>query len=229
MHKYRVLIADDHPLARQAVRTLLEGDELFEIVGDASDGQEAIDMCGNLQPDLVLMDIHMPMMSGLEATKQIKQQYPHIRVVMLTVSDHAADLFSAIQFGAQGYLLKNMDPDDWLSYLRALLDDDAAVSRKLADKLFQHFRTGAGAFAEGGGGTEPNPNILTPRERELVSCVTSGETNRQIAERLIIAENTVKNHIKNILEKLQLENRVQLTAYAVRHGLTHNLQNRPSK
>ncbi|MDF2668902.1 MAG: chemotaxis protein CheY [Paenibacillus sp.] len=227
MQKYRVLIADDHPLARKAVRTLLEGDDIFEIAGEASDGQEAIVMCGNLQPDLVLMDIHMPVVSGLEATKLIKQIYPHIRIVVLTVSDHAADLFSAIQFGAQGYLLKNMDPDDWLSYLRALLDDDADGSRKLADKLFQHFRTDASI--ERAASSDPDPGILTSRERELVICVTSGETNRQIAERLIISENTVKNHLKNILEKLQLENRVQLTAYAVRQGLTHNLQNRPAK
>lgn len=226
MVQYRVLIADDHPLARKAVRSLLEGDPLFEIVGEATNGQEALVLSGNLQPDLVLMDIHMPVVSGLEATKQIKQVHPHIRIVMLTVSDHAADLFSAIQFGAQGYLLKNMDPDDWLAYLHALLDEDSAVSRRLADKLFHHFRTGA---VHDGSSSQPDPSILTPRERELVMCVSSGETNKQIAERLIIAENTVKNHLKNILEKLQLENRVQLTAYAVRHGLTHNLQNRSGK
>jgi two-component system nitrate/nitrite response regulator NarL len=226
MHPYRVLIADDHPIARKAVRSLLEGDSMFVIAGEAANGQEALDLSGILQPDLVLMDIHMPVVSGLEATKQIKQLHPHIRVVVLTVSDHAADLFSAIQFGAQGYLLKNMDPDDWLAYLRALLDEDSAVSRRLADKLFHHFRTGA---AVEGGGSTSDPGILTPRERELVTYVCSGETNRQIAERLVIAENTVKNHLKNILEKLQLDNRVQLTAYAVRHGLTHNLQNRSEK
>ncbi|MFK7695600.1 response regulator [Paenibacillus sp. HJGM_3] len=223
---YRILIADDHPLARRAVRTLLEGDAWFEVAGEAADGQEAIALCGSLQPDLVLMDIHMPVHSGLDATKTIKQLYPHVRVIMLTVSDHAADLFTAIQYGAQGYLLKNMDPDDWLAYLRALLDEDAAVSRRLADKLFQHFRTGT---AGSGAQPDPDPGLLTPRERELVVCVSSGETNRQIAERLMIAENTVKNHIKNILEKLQLENRVQLTAYAVRHGLTQKLHTRGEK
>ncbi|PYI53110.1 response regulator [Paenibacillus flagellatus] len=224
MNVYRVLIADDHPLARQAIRSLLDGDALFETVGEAAGGEEAVSMCGNLQPDLVLMDIHMPDISGLEATRRIKQHYPHIRVVMLTVSDSVADLFTAIQFGAQGYLLKNMDPDDWMHYLRALLDDNSEVSRQMADKLFHHFRGGAGADA-----SEPGIGALTPRERELVAWVASGDTNRQIAERLVIAENTVKNHIKNILDKLNLENRVQLTAYAVRQGLTHIGHNRGGK
>lgn len=224
MIPYRVLIADDHPLARKAVRSLLEEDGRFETVGEATGGTEAVAMCGRLQPDLVLMDIHMPDMSGLEATRRIKQLYPHVRVVMLTVSDHVADLFTAIQFGAQGYLLKNMDPDDWLHYLRALLDDNSEVSRKMADKLFHHFRSGTG-----GGLPEPNENVLTPREVELVALVAAGDTNKQIAERLVIAENTVKNHIKNILDKLKLENRVQLTAYAIRHGLTHIGHNRGEK
>lgn len=216
MTPYRVLIADDHPLARKAIRSLLDADSSFETVGEASGGEEAVSLCGNLQPDLVLMDIRMSDISGLEATRRIKQMYPHIRVVMLTVSDHVADLFTAIQFGAQGYLLKNMDPDDWMHYLRALLDDHPAVSKQLADKLFQHFRGGAGAVS-----AEPDPGVLTSRELELLACVAAGDTNRQIAERLTIAENTVKNHIKNILDKLNLENRVQLTAYAVRQGLAH--------
>ncbi|RKN66122.1 response regulator [Paenibacillus ginsengarvi] len=223
MTPYRVLIADDHPLARQAIRSLLDEDPQFETAGEASRGEEAVQLCGNLQPDLVLMDIHMPDMSGLEATRRIKQLYPHIRIVMLTVSDHVGDLFTAIQFGAQGYLLKNMDPDDWMHYLRALLDDDTAVSRQMADKLFQHFRRGDAPAAE------PDSGVLTPRERELIACVASGDTNKQIAERLVIAENTVKNHIKNILDKLKLENRVQLTAYAVRQGLTQIGQKREEK
>ncbi|MDF2662593.1 MAG: chemotaxis protein CheY [Paenibacillus sp.] len=225
MTPYRVLIADDHPLARKAIRSLLDEDALFETIGEASRGEEAVALCGNLQPDLVLMDINMPDISGLEATRRIKQLHPHIRIVMLTVSDHVADLFTAIQFGAQGYLLKNMDPDDWMHYLRALLDDNSAVSRQMADKLFQHFRGGG----TGASPSEPDSSVLTPRERELIACVAAGDTNRQIAERLVIAENTVKNHIKNILDKLNLENRVQLTAYAVRQGLTHIGQKRGEK
>jgi DNA-binding NarL/FixJ family response regulator len=213
MLTYRVLIVDDHPLARQAVRSVLQTDRSFEIVGETGDGASAVKLCATLQPDLVLMDIHMPGTGGLEATRQIKQLYPHIRVVMLTVSDNVADLFTAVQFGAQGYLLKNMDSDDWLAYLRGLFDDDAEVSRRMADRLFHRFRSD---FPP----EEPPAHVLTPREREIVVCVSTGDNNRQIAEKLGITENTVKNHIKNILDKLSLENRVQLTSYAVRHGLT---------
>jgi len=219
MNRYRVLIVDDHPFARKAVRALLEGDSSFEIAGEADDGEQAIVLCGQLQPDLVLMDIHLPGLNGLEATRRIKQAYPHIRVVMLTVSDDVADLFTAVQFGAQGYLLKNMDPDDWVRYLHALLDDDAEVSRQMADRLFHLFRSGETSGSTG----DADPSVLTPRERELIMRVAAGETNRQIAEKLMIAENTVKNHIKNILDKLRLQNRVQLTVYAIRHGLTENV------
>ncbi|CAG7630543.1 Transcriptional regulatory protein DegU [Paenibacillus solanacearum] len=213
--KTRVLVADDHPLARQAVRSLIEGEDRFEWIGEAGSGAEAIRLCGELLPDLVLMDIRMQDMNGLEATRRIKQLYPHIRVVMLTVSDDAADLFTAIRYGAQGYLLKNMDPDDWIAYLQGLLDEDGEISRRMADRLLQSFRT-AGESSE----PEIGPGVLSPRECEILSCVSSGQSNRQIAETLVITENTVKNHIKNILAKLELDNRVQLTAYAVRHGLT---------
>jgi two-component system nitrate/nitrite response regulator NarL len=212
---YRVLITDDHPLARRAIRTLLEGESDFVIVGEAENGEMAVELCRELLPDLVLMDIQMPQMSGLEATRKIKQQNPHIRVVMLTVSDDVADLFTAIQNGAQGYLLKNMDPDDWLHYLRGLLDEQSEISRSMADRLFHQFRTGPGGNAD-----ETKPNVLSSREGEILMQVASGQSNRQIAEQLLITENTVKNHIKNILAKLSLDNRVQLTAYAIRHGLT---------
>lgn len=212
---YRVLITDDHPLARRAVRTLIEGEDGFEWIGEARNGLEAVELCGRLLPDLVLMDLQMPEMGGLEATKRIKQLYPHIRVVMLTVSDDVTDLFTAIRYGAQGYLLKNMDPDDWIVYLHGLLDDDSEISRGMADRLFHSFRSADAAPV-----SNIQPSALSQRECEILSCVASGQSNRQIAETLIITENTVKNHIKNILAKLSLDNRVQLTAYAVRHGLT---------
>lgn len=211
---YRVLIVDDHPLARKAIRSMLESDDHFFIVGEASSGEEAIRVCGELAPDVVLMDIHMSPMDGLQATRHIKQTYGGIRIVMLTVSDDVADLFTALQFGAQGYLLKNMDPDEWLSYLRALLDDNSEVARGMADKLFGRFRS-PGAQTEG-----PSPHMLTSREQEITAYVAQGDNNRVIAEKLLISEHTVKNHMKNILVKLALENRVQLTAFAIKHGLT---------
>ncbi|MNZ74004.1 Transcriptional regulatory protein DegU [compost metagenome] len=213
MRPYRVVIADDHPLAREGIRSLLAEDEAFLIVGEAADGIEAFELCKELQPHLLLLDINMPKADGLVTVKKIRLVYPQIQVVMLTVSDDVKDLFTAIQYGAQGYLLKNMNPDDWIEYLHALMDESTEVSREIASKLLHRFRTGRAADSD-------ISNTLTPREHEILSWVAAGDTNKQIAGRLFIAENTVKNHIKNLLEKLQLDNRVQLAAYAVRHGIT---------
>lgn len=210
---YQVLIVDDHPLARKAVKSLLASDPSFVLVGEATSGEEALSVCEELQPDLVLMDIHMPGMNGLEATREIKQRHPQTKVVILSVSDDIADLFTAIQFGAQGYLLKNMDPDDWVTYLHALIDGTADVSRELAGRLFYQFR-------ETDNPDQPNPDTLTPREREILRHVAEGKTNKELAEVLSISENTVKNHMKNLLKKLYLENRVQLASYAVKHGIS---------
>ncbi|MFC0213958.1 response regulator [Paenibacillus chartarius] len=218
---YRLLIADDHKLARQAVRSVLSGpDSPFTIIGEAVNGAEAVRLCDELLPDAVLMDLQMPGMNGLEATKLIKLRHPHIRVVMLTVSDDVADLFTAIRNGAQGYLLKNMNPDEWSAYLLALLDDHAEVPRQMADKLFHRFRSHPAL--DSASATEAGASPLTAREQELATLVAAGYNNREIAERLVIAENTVKNHMKNILDKLGLNNRVQLTAYAIQRGWTRN-------
>jgi len=214
MQRYSVIIADDHPLAREGIRSVLETDSSFSIVGEATDGYEAFELCEELQPDLLLLDINMPRISGLEAVRKIRLAFPQIHVVMLTVSDDVKDLFTAIQFGAQGYLLKNMEPDDWIEYLHALLGNQTEISREIASRLLNRFRTGN--ISE----DEPSPLTLTPRECEILSRVAAGDTNKQIAQSFFIAENTVKNHIKNLLEKLQLDNRVQLAAYAVRHGIT---------
>ncbi len=213
MQTFSVIIADDHPLAREGIKSVLEADHSFLIVGEATDGIEAIELCEQFQPDLLLLDINMPRLSGLEAVKKIRSSFPHIHIVMLTVSDDVKDLFTAIQFGAQGYLLKNMEPDDWIEYLHALLGNHTQISREIASRLLYRFRTGNVQ-------EEVSPLSLTTREREVLSRVAAGNTNKEIARQFAIAENTVKNHIKNLLEKLQLDNRVQLAAYAVRHGLS---------
>ena len=213
MEQYSVLITDDHTLARSAIRNLLEADESFVIVGEATNGEEAFRFCEKLQPRIILMDINMPNCDGLEATRRIKHLFPHILIVILSVSYDVADLFKAIQFGAQGYLLKDMEPDNWLCYLHTLLGEDTEISHEMAGRLFHRFR--AGQIPD-----EPNPDVLTPREREILAWIGTGRTNKQIAENLIITENTVKNHIKNIFEKSFLENRVQLAAYSIRHCIT---------
>lgn len=210
---FRLLIADDHPHARQAIIEMLEDDPLFTIVGQAKSGTEAIDLSKILIPDIILMDIEMPIMNGLEATKIIKENSPFIKVIMLSVSDNVADLFTAIQYGAQGYLLKNMDPDDWLQYLHSIIEGSSEATRGMAKKLLYQFRE------KDLQNSQPTKS-LTPREKEILFLVTDGLTNKQIAGQLFIAENTVKNHIKNLLEKLDLENRVQLASYAIKHYTT---------
>jgi two-component system nitrate/nitrite response regulator NarL len=212
MKSYRILIVDDHPLARRAIRTMLEDEAAYIIVGEASNGLEALEACERLNPDVVLLDIRMPGMNGLETTRLIREQYAQIKVIILSVSDAATDLFTAIKNGAQGYLLKNMDPAEWLNYLGALLEEQSDIPTMMADRLFYRFRTGQSA-------ERPLIDLLTPREREILALVARGDTNRQIAAALNIAENTVKNHIKNLLDKLSLDNRVQLAALAVKHEM----------
>jgi two-component system, NarL family, nitrate/nitrite response regulator NarL len=207
---YRVLIADDHPHARQAITEMLEDDLSFTIVGQAKNGKEAIELSKQLLPDIILMDIEMPVMSGLEATKIIKESSPFMKIIILSVSDNVADLFTAILYGAQGYLLKNMDPDDWLAYLHSVVEGSSEATRDLAGKLLYQFREKDLQHST----TLPT---LTPREKEILLLIAEGITNKQIAEQLFIAENTVKNHTKNLLEKLKLENRVQLASYAIKH------------
>lgn len=210
MDNYRVIIADDHPHARQAIIEMLEDDPSFQIVGHAINGMEAIDLCEKLLPDILLLDIKMPVLNGLEATKVIKEKHPFIKVIILSVSDHVEDLFTAIQYGAQGYLLKNMDPDDWLQYLRSIVDGSDSAARDLASKLLYQFR-------ERDVQNTPSISSLTRREKEILQLVSRGLTNKQIADQLFISENTVKNHIKNLLQKLHLENRVQLASYALKY------------
>jgi two-component system, NarL family, nitrate/nitrite response regulator NarL len=212
MKTYEVLIADDSDRARKAVRMILDSDERFQVVAEATHGEEAIQKAHACMPDLVLMDIHMPGINGFEATKVIKQELPYIRVVMLSVSDNAADLFEAIRHGAQGYLMKSLQPDDWLTYLHGILDGDTPLSRKMATRLLSEF--------QGTSSLEPKqtPSTqgakLTGREQEILEHVSTGATNREIAGRLFISENTVKNHLKNIMAKLHFQNRVQLATYS---------------
>jgi two-component system, NarL family, nitrate/nitrite response regulator NarL len=210
INPYRILIADDHPHARKAILAMLEDDPYFEIIGQAKSGNEAINMSQQLNPDIILMDIQMPELNGLEATKIIKEKAPFIKIIILSVSDNVADLFTAVQYGAQGYLLKNMDPDEWIQYLHSVVEGKSDVTRGMAGKLLYQFR-------EKDLENSPQTNLLTRREKEILLLIGDGMSNKQIANQLFISENTVKNHIKNLLEKLQLENRVQLAVYAIKH------------
>lgn len=209
----RVLITDDHPHSRLAMREMLADDPLFTIIGEATNGKEAVEQCEKKLPDLVLMDIEMPVLNGLEATKLIKDRNPLIKVIILSVSDDVADLFTAIQYGAQGYLLKNMDPDDWLQYLHSIADGSDDTARDLAGKLLYQFREADLKISR-------PVELLTAREKDILRLVAKGLTNKQIGDQLFIAENTVKNHIKNLLGKLEVDNRVQLASYAMKNRIT---------
>jgi DNA-binding NarL/FixJ family response regulator len=215
MSPIRVLIADDHALFRRGVATLLAAQSDFEVVGQAEDGFQALDMARELMPDLILMDISMPGLDGLEATRRIKAEMPYVRIVILTASDGDRNLFDAVKAGAQGYLLKKIEPPALYSTLRGALQGEAPVSGLMAARLLEEFARQA---------RQPGPArspaaALTAREKEVLELVARGRSNKEIASALGNAENTVKNQLKNILEKLHLHNRVQAAMFAVREGL----------
>ncbi|GAB6931030.1 response regulator transcription factor [Paenibacillus sp. JCM 10914] len=207
---FRVLIIDDSDLAREGIRTILASDPTFEVVAEGQCGEEAVELTGTWMPDIILMDIQMPGIGGLEATKRVKDNFPYVKIVMVTVSDDITHLFDALKRGAQGYLLKHLNPESWHEYLRAIAVDEAPMNRELAFRILKEFSTGEQ--------TNTTESPLTTREREILGLVAEGLSNRDISLRLRISENTVKNHLKNILQKLHLENRVQLTRYAYEQG-----------
>jgi DNA-binding NarL/FixJ family response regulator len=210
MKRIRVLVVDDSEFAREGIRAILEGDPAFEIVAEAESGEEAIQLTEQWMPDLILMDIQMPGMDGLEATKKMKSLFPYVKVVMVTVSDDIAHLFDALKKGAQGYLLKNLKPESWHEYLKAVAVDETPVSRELAYRILKEFSP-VNQEAD-------TVSTLTSREREILSHVAKGLSNKEISSLLEISEHTVKNHLKNILQKLHLENRVQLARFAYEQG-----------
>ncbi|HEY4429867.1 DNA-binding response regulator [Paenibacillus sp. VTT E-133280] len=210
MSRYRVLVVDDHAHAREAMCEILSMDDSFEVIGVVESGAEAIAFTAQWMPDLILIDIQMPVMDGLETTRRIKQEYPYVKIVIVTVSDEISHLLEALKQGAQGYLLKNLAPSTWIQYLQAIVNEEAPLSRELAFQILKEFTVPA-VTDEG--------ESLTAREKEILSCVSSGSKNKEIALSLGISEHTVKNHLKNILQKLQLQNRTQLTRYALEQGL----------
>lgn len=210
----RVLIADDHALFRDGLRSLLEAHGI-EVLGEAKDGNEAVDLARHYRPDIVLMDLNMPEVNGLAATRLISAEMPDVRVVVLTASEDDADLFEAVKSGAQGYLPKSLEAEELFSFLEGVLKDEPALTPALARKVLGEFAREPQEVAQ-----QPVASTLTERERDVLELLVSGVTsNRELAEKLFVSENTVKYHLRNILDKLHLNNRAQVVAYAVRHGL----------
>lgn len=210
MPPQRLLLVDDHALFREGLIALLSYQDDFTVVGEAEDAESALDQARALEPDIVLMDIELPGEDGVVATRRLTMEMPAVTVVMLTVHDDSQTLFEAIKAGAQGYLVKNVRSRELVEKLRGLARGEAAISRRMAARILEEIR----------GQPEPfgSEEALTAREMDVLELVAARLSNAEIAERLVISEHTVKNHMKSILSKLHLRNRHQAAAYGVARG-----------
>ena len=209
-----ILLVDDHALLRKGLASLLRAEPDFEVVGEAADGLDAIAQASALRPDVILMDVRMPGMSGPEAVRHVLAALPDVKVLMLSMSDDEDAVFEAVRNGAHGYLLKTAEPAELFEGLRGVIRGEAPLSAGLAVKLLREFARQA---HEPPAPAQPQ-DALSPREKEILTLVADGKSNKDIATALGIAENTVKNCVKTILEKLQLENRVQAAVFALNHS-----------
>lgn len=212
----RILLIDDHTLFRSGLKALLQRQQGFEVVGEAGNALEGIKRAKTLQPDVVLLDIHMPGMTGREAVSLVTDEAPDARVLMLTVSEDVDDLMQALRAGAHGYLLKNIETDFLVKSIRSAVEGESVMSAQMTSKLMKTVSEPASSNAAPAAGDKER---LSPREREILGFLTRGASNKEIARSLDLAESTVKIHVQNILKKLNLLSRVQAAVYAVEHGL----------
>ncbi len=216
----KVLIVDDHPIVRQGLSAIIQSQANLRLVGEATNGIEAIARAQELQPDVVLLDLNMPVCGGLEATLRLRQALPHIKILILTISEKEDDLFNAIKSGALGYILKSSSVQELLSAIESVAGGQGIISPPMAVKLLSEFRN-----ITGGVEIKEEPD-LSQREKEVLQCIGKGSSNKEIAAALFISESTVKTHIGNILQKLHLKNRSQIAAYAAHRVGYFNQPNR---
>lgn len=226
MGRIRVLLADDHALFREGLTGILSAQPDFEVVGEASDGLEALVKAQELVPDLILMDVGMPGGDGLKATRQIKQKLRDVIIVMLTVQDEDEKLFEAIRSGAQGYLLKSIRSREMLALLRGAVRGEAAITPALASRMLDEFRQFGQQVPQRGA---EETIALTPREQEVLSLVAGGAMDKEIAEALTVSIHTVKSHMRKILAKLHLSRRHEAARFALREGLIPPPKDRSSE
>ena len=219
MSSISVLVVDDHDLFRRGLMEVLEEEDDITVIGEARNGQQAIEKVEELEPDVVFMDLNMPGQNGIEATAFLTQKWPDLKVLVLTVSEEAADLYRALSVGARGYVLKISDPQEIIDALRQVHQGWVVVSPAMAPR----FLSDLGQATETSTPQPPDPTLagntqLTPREQEILRLVARGLSNTELADTLMVSENTVKTHVKNILGKLHMKNRREAAAYAARLG-----------
>ena len=215
----RVLLVDDHALFRSGIKSLLQRHPEFEIVGEAGDGMEGVKRAGQLKPDVVLLDLHMPGLSGRDACSMMTEESPTSRVLMLTVSEDADDLIETLRAGACGYLLKNIEADTLISAIHHAAEGESVISPQMMGKLLKGVRGEVPPRASAQTAVASELNKLSPREREILALIARGQSNKVIAREVDLAESTVKIHVQNILRKLNLTSRVQAAVFAVEQGI----------
>ncbi|WP_047150903.1 response regulator [Aneurinibacillus tyrosinisolvens] len=226
-----ILLVDDHKLFREGVKRILEMEDNFTIIGEASDGEEACEMAAELQPNVILMDINMPKLTGVQATQRVKERAPDSRVIILSIHDDENYVYKSLRSGASGYLLKEMDSDSLIEAIYSVARGEAYVHPKVTGKLITEFRRlstiehthdenvlVSDVSELGGDNKESNIQALTPREREVLQLMAEGKSNRMIGEELFISEKTVKNHVSSILQKLDVQDRTQAVVVSIKNG-----------
>jgi DNA-binding NarL/FixJ family response regulator len=222
MPPIKLLIIDDHNLFRQGLIRILQDDDQLHVVGQGGNGQEALIQVERLQPDIVLMDLNMPVMSGPEAVRAMGERFPTIPVIMLTVSERDEDLFDAIKAGARGYLLKNVGMAELIDAIQRVQAGEAIIAPSMAVRLLEEFR----ALAHQAPVEPAQAQLvgLSERETDVLRLVAQGYSNKEIADALTLSEHTIKSHLQSILDKLQLRSRAHAAAYAVQAGLVRDVQ-----